>query len=139
MTSHQELTERKLALEKVKANLEVLMALRNEELADYERSSLQRLAKNETTLLNPGARKMKATFATLCAYTIRNECKIRRRGLFFLRLRDRQFQTEIDRINLALAQAADPFEVASTVARTEGVVEHSDSNLNSTTSPIASA
>ena len=102
MTLREELAERKHALEKAKANLATLMALRNTELTDYERSSLMRLAKNETTLLNPGARKMKATFAELCAVTMRNECKIRRRGLFFLRLRDKQFQAEIDKISAEL-------------------------------------
>lgn len=85
-------------LRSVLARLETLIALRNGELAEQEGRALRRIFSGQTSLLNPGSRKMRATSSVLVAGMDQLQCKLHRRGLFFLRLRRSLLESELGRV-----------------------------------------
>ena len=73
----------------VRFRLEELLRARDGNLAVSEHTLLDRVARQEITLLNPMTRKLHMEFMALMHCTMQLECKMERRGMFYLRARHR--------------------------------------------------
>ena len=96
----------------VKAVLERLsfhMRARNGELYVSELTLLDRVARQQITLLNPMTRKLYVEFMTLMNSTMQLECKMGRRGMFMLRTRQRKLEEKRASLEAALTAAGVDF------------------------------
>jgi len=73
----------------VRIRLEEHLRSRDGDLAVCELTLLDRVARQEITLLNPMTRKLHMEFMALMHSTMQLECKMARRGIFYLRSRHR--------------------------------------------------
>jgi hypothetical protein len=81
------------------------MKSRNADLGVSERTLLDRVARQQITLLNPVSRKLHMEFMTLMHSTMQLECKMARRGMFYLRSRERTLKAKIEDIELRAREA----------------------------------
>ena len=73
----------------VRCRLEEHLRARDGNLAVSELTLLDRVARQDITLLNPMTRKLHTEFMALMHSTMQLECKMERRGMFYLRARHR--------------------------------------------------
>lgn len=101
----EKLLEERLHVKEVLERLHSHMRTRNAELSVSELTLLDRVARQDITLLNPMTRKLHVAFMSLMNSTMQLECKMGRRGLFLLRTRQRRLEERLRVLEERLTEA----------------------------------
>lgn len=101
----EKLLEERLHVKEVLERLHSHMRARNAELSVSELTLLDRVARQDITLLNPMTRKLHVAFMSLMNSTMQLECKMGRRGLFLLRTRQRRLEERLRALEERLTEA----------------------------------